>query len=340
MSRFNQVLAGAMLVLTLALTPIHHAAAQDEPPERKTKKAEALSKPVYDKLTRAQELVDTKDMQGALRIIDGLLRDDGISQFERANVLNFKGVIEYSRENTNGAIRAYDQLVAIPEVEQQMRMQTIYTIAQLYATEENFPKTIEYLNRWFADTPNPAPDAYVLLAQAYSQTGQYQQMLAPLDSAISEAKRREQPVKEDWYNLKYYACYQVERFTCVRDTLKLLVAGWPKKSYWMALGGIYSELDEEKNMLAVYEALYTDGLLTTESELVTMAQLYLQGEIPYKGAVVLEEGMKAGTISSNAKNYRLLSQAWSLAAEDGALEHGWRAGCTPGDFLPEYRAIR
>lgn len=310
-------IAALTLCLAIGISGTHSAFAQDEEPrKRETKKAEALSKPVYDKLTKAQEAVDVKDWSSALRIIDGLLRDEKISNFERGNVYNFKGFIEYSRDNVSGAIAAYEQLLRVEEVEPQMKQQTLYTIAQLHATEERYAKTIEYLNQWFVGATNPPPDAYVLLAQSLSQVNKYAEMLPPLDKAISEAKRRELPVKEDWYNLKYYACYQTERYSCVRDTLKLLVAGWPKKSYWMALGGIYSELDEEKNMLGVYEAMYTANALTTESELVTMAQLYLQGEIPYKGAIVLENGMNAGTISKNAKNYRLLSQAWALSAED------------------------
>ncbi len=317
MKQLTQLASKTVLLVALATLPMQFVQAQDdEPPQRETKKAEALSKAVYDKLTKAQEAVDAKDLRSATRIIDDLLAGDKISPFERSNVLNFKGFIEYSEGNTPAAIRAYEQLIAIPEVEPQMRQQTIYTVAQLYATEEKYTKTIEYMNRWFEAATNPPPEAYVLLAQAFSQTGEYQKMLSPLDTAIAEAKRRGTEIREDWYNLKYYACYQTERYTCVRDTLKILVAGWPKKSYWMALGGIYSELNEEKNMLAVYEALHTQGLLSSESELVTMAQLYLQGEIPYKGAVVLEQGMEAGGISKNAKNYRLLSQAWSLAAED------------------------
>lgn len=315
-TQFNRAALAVLASTILALSPMVATAQKEEPPQRETKKAEALSKAAYDKLTKAQEAVDAKDIAGARRIIDGMLRDEKITNFERGNVLNFKGFIEYTAGNTTAAIRAYEQLIGIAEVEEQMRQQTTYTVAQLYATEDNFPKAIEYLERWFQGATNPAPDAYVLLAQSYSQVNRYQDMIAPLDTAISEAKRRNIAVREDWYNLKYYACYQTEQYRCVRDTLKLLIAGWPKKSYWLALGGIYSELDEEKNMLATYEALHTQNLLTSESELITMAQLYLQGEVPYKGAVVLEEGMEAGTISKNAKNYRLLSQAWALSAED------------------------
>jgi tetratricopeptide (TPR) repeat protein len=47
-----------------------------------------------------------------------------------------------------------------------------------------------------------------------------------------------------------------------------------------------------------------------------MAQLYMQHEVPYKAAKLLETEMESGRVEKDAKNYRLLSQAWSLAMED------------------------
>ena len=57
-------------------------------------------------------------------------------------------------------------------------------------------------------------------------------------------------------------------------------------------------------------------MLEKDSELVTMAQLYMQAEVPYKAATLLEKEMESGRVSRNAKNYRLLSQAWMLSMED------------------------
>ena len=57
-------------------------------------------------------------------------------------------------------------------------------------------------------------------------------------------------------------------------------------------------------------------MLEKESEFVTMAQLYLQREVPYKAAKVLTEQMEKGVVTENARNYRLLSQAWMLSQED------------------------
>jgi tetratricopeptide (TPR) repeat protein len=47
-----------------------------------------------------------------------------------------------------------------------------------------------------------------------------------------------------------------------------------------------------------------------------MAQLFMQREVPYKAATLLEKEMEAGRVEKSGKNYRLLSQAWQLAMEN------------------------
>ncbi|MEJ2601731.1 MAG: tetratricopeptide repeat protein [Gammaproteobacteria bacterium] len=306
------VLAFCLLPMT---APIAYGQNEEGQPEQKTRQAEALSKGVYDKLTEAQELADSQQFGQAIRVLDQLARNDSLSDYERANLLNFYGFIYYNQGNTAKAIESYERLLAIPELEPQLRTQTLYTLAQLYAVQERFPKTIELLNEWFRIANNPGPDAYVLLGQSYAQTEQYDRMIPQIEKAIEVAGERGTRVREEWWNLLYYGYYQQNNFTKVKEILKVLLADWPKKSYWTALAGVYSELGEEKNMLAAYEAAYTQNLLTTENELVTLAQLYLQGEIPYKAAQVLSQGMDNGVITGDAKNYRLLSQAWQLAQE-------------------------
>ena len=57
-------------------------------------------------------------------------------------------------------------------------------------------------------------------------------------------------------------------------------------------------------------------MLEKGTEFVTMAQLYLQAEVPYKAAKLLQEKMDGGIVEKSEKNYRLLSQSWMLAQED------------------------
>ncbi len=309
------IAASAMLAVACAGSAFAQSKKDDEPPERETKKVQSLSKAVYDKLTKAQEMLDAKNFDGALRLLNGINKDK-ISQYELANIQNFLGYVYYSKGDTPRAMRSYEALVNNPDVEPQMRNQTLYTLASLHAQQDNWDQTIKYLDMWFKDATNPSPEAYILLASAYQTKGRYRDTIRATNSAIKEAREREQQPKESWWNLLYYSHYQLEEFPKVVDVLKTLIRGWPKKAYWLQLGAMYSELGQDKNFLAAYEAAYMQGMLASESEQVTFAQLLLQQEVPVKAANVLEDGMKAGTIKGSAKNYRLLSQAWSMAQED------------------------
>jgi tetratricopeptide (TPR) repeat protein len=214
------------------------------------------------------------------------------------------------------AIQAYERMLKIPSLEEQLRKQTVYTLAQLSTMEEQYQKALSYLDQWFALESNPAPEPYILYAQNLYQLDRYSDMVRPIETAMDIAKKRNKAIKEDWYVLLNFAYFQQEDFAKVKDLNKILLQNWPKKRYWFQLAGAYTELGEDQNLVAAYDAAHTQGMLETESELVTMAQLYLQQEVPYKAATLLESEMESGRVSKNAKNYRLLSQAWSLAMED------------------------
>ena len=288
----------------------------DKDDDTKTKQAQAVSKEVYDQIQKAQEMVDEKDYQGALKSLNRLYNPDKLTEYEQANVLNYIGFVYFNMEDTPNAIKTYEQMVALPSLEPQMAKQTTYTLAQLYSMEEEYQKALDTLNKWFTLETNPAPEPFILKAQNLYQLQRYKDMVEPIESAMEVARKRETPVKEDWYVLLNFAYFQDENYAKVRDIQEILLETWPKKRYWFSLAGAYTELGEDQNLIASYDAAHTDGLLEKESEFVTMAQLYMQREVPYKAATLLESEMEAGRVSRDAKNYRILSQAWTLAQED------------------------
>jgi tetratricopeptide (TPR) repeat protein len=207
-------------------------------------------------------------------------------------------------------------MVAVPTLEEQMKKQTTYTLAQLYTMEEQYNKALSTLDRWFLLETNPAPDPFILKAQNLYQVQRYKEMIRPIENAIQIAKTRSKPAKEDWYVLLNFAYFQDENYRKVRDIQKILLINWPKKRYWFSLAGAFSELGEDENLINAYGAANDQGMLEKESELVTMAQLFMQREVPYKAGQLLEREMASGRVSKSAKNYRLLSQAWQLSMED------------------------
>jgi len=315
-SKFAKV---CLILLTGVIAAGAAYAQQDEKARRdqqKTKQAQAVSKEVYDKILQAQDKVDEEDYKGALRILENLNRSDKLSEYEKSNVLNYIGFVHYNVGNTKAAIATYEEMLRIPSLEEQIRKQTVYTLAQLSTMEELYAKAIRLLEEWFTLELNPASDPYILYAQNLYQVNRYKDMIKPIETAMEVARKRDKPVKEDWYVLLNFAYFQQEDYRKVRDIQKILLVNWPKKRYWFSLAGAYTELGEDHNLFASYDAAHTQGMLQRESELVTMAQLYLQNEVPYKAAKLLSSEMESGRVARNAKNYRLLSQAWQLAQED------------------------
>ena len=182
--------------------------------------------------------------------------------------------------------------------------------------QEQYAKALTTLDKWFVLETNPGPEQFILKAQILYNLNRYKDMISPIETAMQVARERDKPVKEDWWNLLSFAYFQQEDYRKVRDIQKVLLENWPKARYWKTLAGAFTELGEDEKLIYAYDAAHTQGMLTKDTEFVTMAQLYLQAEVPYKAATLLQEKMDAGVVPKNEKHYRLLSQAWMLSMED------------------------
>ena len=310
------LVAGVVLATGSSFAQSDRKAEREKRDQQETKQAQAVSKEVYDRIQKAQEEVDAKNYDAALRILDGLKNRDNLTDYERQNVLNYVGFVHYNMDNVQAAIATYEEMLRIPTMEDQIRKQTIYTLAQLTTMQEKYTRAVELIEEYFVLETNPAPEPFILYAQNLYQLNRYADMIKPIETAMDVARKREKEVKEDWYVLLNFAYFQQEDYAQVRDIQKTLLQSWPKKNYWFSLAGAYTELGEDNNLIYAYDAAHTQGMLEKESELVTMAQLFMQAEVPYKAAKLLDSEIEGGRVTGNAKNYRLLSQAWQLAQED------------------------
>jgi tetratricopeptide (TPR) repeat protein len=310
------IACGIVAFGTVSAQETDKEAAERRSNAQQTKQAQAVSKEVYDRITKAQELVDAKDYPGALKLLNALYNPDELTEYEQANVLNYIGFVYFNMDDVPNAMRTYEKMVAIPSLEPQLLKQTTYTLAQLYTMEEQYSKALASLDKWFVMETNPAPEPFILKAQNLYQLRRYNDMIQPIENAMQIAVARDKPVKEDWYVLLNFAYFQQENYRKVRDIQKILLQSWPKKNYWFSLAGAFTELGEDQNLMNAYASAHTQSMLEKESELITMAQLYMQRETPYLAATLMEKEMAAGRIQKDGKNYRLLSQAWQLAQED------------------------
>ena len=168
-NRKHRLQSRVFLLLVCGIFVAGPAFAQDneraERDKQKTKQAQAVSKEVYDRIQKAQEMIDADNEQGALKLLNGLKTKKGLTEYELQNVLNYIGFVHYNLDNIAAAIATYEEMLRIPSIEDQIRKQTLYTLAQLATMEEDYNKALRLLDEWFVLETNPAPEPYILYAQ-------------------------------------------------------------------------------------------------------------------------------------------------------------------------------
>jgi tetratricopeptide (TPR) repeat protein len=305
----------------LGLSPYSSAIAQDEQaakPQQETRRTPALRNKVYERLAEAQAAAEAKDMATAQKVLDSMIASGGkneLNSYELANVYNLYAFIHYSREDYPAALKAYENVVKQPDIPLAMEINTKYTIAQLYFVQEQWKKGIDALNQWFALTENPSENAYILLAQGYYQLKDYNKALVNTETAINMYKEKGKVPKEQWFNLARFLYFDKNDINNAVAVLEELLTYYPKKQYWVQISHMYGEQKKDSWQLAAMETAYVQDMLDKGTEQVTMAYLYLNGEVPYKAGKVIDRGLKDGSIQDTGKNYEVMGNAWRQAQE-------------------------
>jgi len=285
---------------------------------QKTRRTPALRNKVYEKLAEAQVAAEAKDWTTAKKVLDDMLDDSGkraLNSYELANVYNLYAFIYYSAEDYKNALKAYENVVSQPDIPLAMEINTRYTIAQLYFVQEDWKKGVDALLVWFKATETPPANAYVLLAQGYYQMKDYDKALFNVEKAISMYKEKGKVPKEQWYNLARFLYFDKNDVNSTVAILEEMLQYFPKKQYWVQLSHMYGEQKKEGKQLAAMDTAYVQDMLDKGTEQITMAYLYLNAEVPYKAAKVIDKGLKNESIEPKSKNYEILGNAWRQAQE-------------------------
>lgn len=306
----------------MALPGLAYAQEEDgkAKPAQKTKRTQAISNKLFEKLQEVQEMVEAKQYKEAQKILTEMKSGSKpLNDAEMSNVLTMEAFIYYTDENYTKALEAYRQITLLTEASDGAKLQAQYSMAQLYFVTEDYQKGVNALLVWFkkneeAGTP-PGAAAHVLLAQGYYQIKDYNNALKHVNFAVDDYKAKGKVPKENWYSLQRFLYYEKNDYKKVVQILQELLTHYPKKSYWMQLSAMYSELKDEKRQYYSMDTAYVQGMLDRESELINMAYLYLSNDVPYKAAKVLDKGIKDKVIKPTSKNLELLGNSWRAAQE-------------------------
>ena len=283
---------------------------------------------------------DDPDWVEARRILTELLNiRDELKSYDRSVMWNYWGYIYFSDEDYDQAMYAYEQLLKEPEATIPLRTSSLLTLAQLNLVKENWDKGIRLILQWMEEVETITAQSYYLLASAYFQKEDYVRARSSMEEAIQLAEVEGYRPRENWYVLLAACFNELKDRKIISEAYSLeqqlgiyeiLVNYYPKKLYFLQLGGTYQQMDREEDYMITLKAAFDKDLLDKEGEYLALAQLLLISKNPYWAAQVLVAGQNKKTIIVNKetnkeelvpvikdteKNLKLLADSWRMAQE-------------------------
>lgn len=312
----------------------------------KYKKARALQTSTAKKMAKvydAIEMVDEKgepaaDMETVKSILTELLNNrENLKSYDRSVMWNAWAYVYMEEKKYTQAMDAYTRLINEPEVTIGLRVGALLSLAQLNMVEENYDKGIELILQWMSEVEKVTAQSYSLLGQAYFQTGDYNKSLSAMEKAVSMAEEEGYKPRENWYVILAACIGELKKDIGEKESLlrqigiyEILVNLYPKKLYFIQLGGSYGQLGREKDYMITLKTAYQKDFLDKESEYLALSQLLLLNKNPYWAAEVLVSGQKkmvtivddktkeekiVPVVKDTEKNLKLLADSWRMAQE-------------------------
>jgi tetratricopeptide (TPR) repeat protein len=346
----------AILALSFSY-PTSYVEAQSSESSKKQikyKKARALQTKTAKKMAKVYEAFEAVDDKGepaadtatAIEILTELRDDqDNLKSYDRSVMWNAWGYIYFSEGNYDQAMNAYQKVINEEEVTLPIRNAAIFTLAQLNLVQENYKKGIELILEWMDQVEEVTAQAWSLLGQAYFQEGSFNKAMSSMKTAISLAEEEGYKPKENWYVIVAACIGELKKEIGEKESLlqqldiyEILVNLYPKKLYFIQLGGTYGQLGREKDYMITLKAAHAKDFLDKETEYLALAQLLLLNQNPYWAAKVLVSGQQKITtytetktdkatgkeikvektgpvVRDNEKNLKLLADSWRMAQE-------------------------
>ena len=312
----------------------------------KYKKARALQAGTAKKMAKvyeALEVVDDKgepdpDMETVLSILNELRRDmANLKSYDRSVMWNAWAFVYFSDGKYDQAMDAYYNLINEPEVTIGLRVGALLSLAQLHLVQENYKEGIELILQWMNEVEKVTAQSYSLLGQAYYQTGDFRKSLSSMETAVTMAEEEGYKPRENWYVIMAASIGELKKEIGEKESLlrqidiyEILVNLYPKKQYFIQLGGSYGQLGRERDYMITLKAAHQKDFLNKESEYLALTQLLLLNQNPYWAAQVFVSGQKkmitivdekteeekvVPVIKDTEKNLKLLADAWRMAQE-------------------------
>jgi len=312
--RTNLVLATLVAAVMLA-GAVPPAAAQQQPRAELERRDPAImmGERAFRRFDALTALYTESKYQEALTAVQSYLAGSDLNDYERAMGEQIYGYVLIGLDRVNDAVARFERAIELDSLPNSAHFSMMRALAQLYASREEWQKSINMMNQYLRYQAEPTPEDRIMMGQNYAQLQRYRDALPWVRGAIQGAGAK---ALESWYQLELAIHFELKDYRAALEVLKVLVARWPDKlRYWEMMAGAHQEMNQDVDALAALMAAYNGGLVTDQAKILNLARMSIYVELPFQAGQILDRAIEQGKVEPTAPNLRLLLQAWTGARE-------------------------
>jgi len=298
---FTQRLAAIFLLLCLLYAPTSFAA------NRMT-----VSPLIYKHLQKVDEQINQNRLDEAQKHCAVLLNKKSLNPYEKSIIQQMLAGIYIREENYQQATQSFQRVLSLAALPKGSLLNIHYSLAQLYMQQGSYNDALDQFNLWLRETPQAKAEAWQFLASIYVAKEQYSKAVKPAEKALALTASESEPL----YQLLLGLYQRTNNNQRAIHLLEKMIEIFPKnKEYWMQLFYTLNEEGKDKLAVSILDLAYVNKLLDDGDELSHLAQLHIFHDNPLRAALILETGIKQGTIKATDSHLQLLASAWFNAKE-------------------------
>jgi hypothetical protein len=266
---------------------------------------EALRPEVGRPLQAAQELIKAQRFKEALAKVRDADAVSGKTANESFMVERMRIAAASGAGDVDTAARSFEALSGSSRVPAADKIRMIESIAGGYYRARDYPKSMQWAQRYFRDGgTNPA--IRTLLIQSQYLSGDFAGAAKELTAEVQAAERAGTPPAEDRLKLLLNAALKMNDNNSYVFAMEKLVTYYPKREYWVDL---LTRLQRKPNFsdrlaLDTYRLSLASGSMTAANDFMEMAQLALQADFAAESKQVLDKGFASGALGTGAQAER------------------------------------
>ncbi len=313
----NKLLSSLLIVVSVSLIqlPISadanaagaQALSSDKKEKKEKRKTRLVGPSVGKKMGKAFEAynLEAEDGSNVDNAITLLLDINAKKDYDKAYLDYFIGKLYAQKADEKNSIKYIDKAISTDLLNKADQDEGLKLLADLQFQGKQYKNAIANYHNWMEFTGKSDANIWMKVAQSNLQLKSYDKVISAADSAIAALGDKK---NKDPYTLKLNAYYERKMFKECIDVLETAVQIFPEvKLYWTQLGQFYAMVEDFPKSLATIDLAYKQGYLDKGAQVIMLASLYAQSEMPSKAASLLEKHIDSGLIKRDDKNIKTLA---------------------------------